>query len=169
MSRTLSISPAKSLKKTFSYPCTRVNVQAPSQVDQGLSTPERPVGDPQHTVDTSTTPSMPVQIAVGVPGEAEQESLPFLPAAFFGPDQNPLGDADRATGEVYNDSDEENEKLGDSGIGLIVDIDEQLPVDVDGNIASIKEELVLGSTNSSEPEYQYLLLFRLVQNQLSMM
>ena len=118
------------------FPLRAIDVQVPSQVEQGLSTPERPVGDPQRTAGTSATPTIPVQIAVGAPLDAQQENRPFLPAAFFGPDQNPLGDADRVTGEVYNDSDEENEELGDSGIGLIVDIDEQLPVDVDGNIAS---------------------------------
>lgn len=134
------------------FPLRAIDVQVPSQVEQGLSTPERPVGDPQRTAGTSATPTIPVQIAVGAPLDAQQENRPFLPAAFFGPDQNPLGDADRVTGEVYNDSDEENEELGDSGIGLIVDIDEQLPVDVDGNIASIEEELVLGSTNATEPE-----------------
>ena len=118
-------------------PLRAIDVQVPSQVEQGLSTPERPVGDPQHTAGTSATPTIPVQLAVVVPGEAEQEILSFLPAAFFGPDQNPLGDADRATGEVYSDSDEENDELGDSEIGLIVDIDEQQPVDVDGNTASV--------------------------------
>ena len=49
------------------FPLKAIDVQVPSQVEQGLSTPERPVGDPQHTAGTSATPTSPVDIAVGVP------------------------------------------------------------------------------------------------------
>ena len=35
------------------FPLRAIDVQVPSQVEQGLSTPERPVGDPQRTAGTS--------------------------------------------------------------------------------------------------------------------
>ena len=73
--------------------------------------------------DSSTSQSGPLPLLPDTGGMNGQKTV-FLPPAFQNKEDNPESDMQRVAGEHYNDSDDDNDELGEGGAGLILDASE---------------------------------------------